>query len=128
MVKELAIRRPPASFPKRPRASTPLALNKAFLDHFVSAHLAGTCTATILLPFSHTPVLLASQGKRTLAHTAPASGLGPNMTPNSIWKTVNKTAPDLILNLLFPLVAYASHPPWLKTADGIVPDKLDKPS
>jgi len=37
-------------------------------------------------------------------------------------------APHIILELLAPLVAYGSHPLTLKRADGIVLDKLGKPS
>jgi len=50
------------------------------------------------------------------------------MTPNSVWKRVNRVAPHLIHDLLAPLVAYGSHPLTLKKADGIGLDKPGKPS
>jgi len=42
------------------------------------------------------------------------------MTPNSVWKNINKAVPDLIISFLSPLVSHGCHPPSLKRADGIV--------
>jgi len=50
------------------------------------------------------------------------------MTPNSVWKRINKVALDLIVNLLSPLLSYDYHPPSLTKADGVVLDKAGKPS
>jgi len=50
------------------------------------------------------------------------------MTPNSVWKRVHRVAPDIIHDLLAPLVTYWSHLLTLKRADGIILDKPRKPS
>ena len=48
--------------------------------------------------------------------------------PYSVWKRVNDTNPGLLLDLLAPLVALGYHPTTLKHANGVVHDKLGKPS
>jgi len=50
------------------------------------------------------------------------------MSPNSGWKRINKVAPNLILDLLAPLLSYGFHLLSLKKADGIGLDKPGKPS
>jgi len=70
----------------------------------------------------------ASDIERALARSSPSSAPGPDRTPNSVSKCINKAVPDLMISLLSPLVSHGFHPPSLKRADGIVLDKPCKPS
>ena len=60
--------------------------------------------------------------------SAPSSAPSPDMTPNSVWKRIQRVAPHLIHDLLAQLVAHGFNPPALKMADGIVLDKPGNPS
>ena len=128
MAKRFAIGRPPPPrFPELPGASSPLELNKALLDYFfLGAQLAPM--ASILLPCQECPELAASEIERALTRSSPSLAPSPDTVPNLVWKKINKTAPQLILSLLSPLVSYGFHPPSLKRADRIVLDKPGKPS
>jgi len=119
--------RPPTRFAVLPGATTPLELNKALLDHFFPGEPTRPFDS-ILLPFRDCPALAVDEVGRALAKSSPSSAPGPDMTPNSVWKRIDRVAPHLILDLLSPLVAYGFHPPALKLADGIVLDKPGKPS
>ena len=125
--KKFAVGRPPPRFPELPGATTPPQLNKALLDHFFPGDPVSTPNS-ILLPFTDCPALAADEIGRALARSSPSSAPGPDMTPNSVWKKVQRVAPHLIQDLLAPLVAHGFHPPTLKMADGIVLDKPGKPS
>ena len=48
--------------------------------------------------------------------------------PYSVWKKVNATNPNLLLDLLAPLVTFGHHPTTLKHANGVVLDKPGKQS
>lgn len=122
-----AIGRPPPRFPEHPRASTLLELNKSLLDHFFPAALM-VAPSSILLPSRECPELVTSEIESALACSSPSSAPGPDVIPNSVWKTINRTAPPLILKLLSPLISYGFHPPSLKKADSIVLDRPGKPS
>jgi len=125
--KKFAIGRPPPCLPELPKASTPLELNKALLDHFFpGAPLAPT--TSILLPFKDCRELVSSEVERALAHSSTSSASGPDSIPNSVWKKINKTSLHLTLKLLSPLVSYGFHPQSLKRADGIVLDQPGKPT
>ena len=125
--KKFAVGRPPPRFPEPPGATTPPELNKALLDHFFPGDPVSTPNS-ILLPFTDCPALAAEEITRALARSSPSSALGPDMTPNSVWKRVHKVAPHLIQDLLSPLVAHGFHPSALKRSDGVVLDKPGKPS
>ena len=125
--KEICHRQPPPRFPELPRASTPLELNTALLHYFFPGSLV-EAPHTILLAFKEVLALEASEIDRALARWSPSSAPGPDKTPNSVWKCINKVAPALILNLLAPLLSYGYNPHSLKRADGIVLDKPGKPS
>jgi len=125
--KRFAIGRPPPRFPELPGAATPLELNKALLNHFFPGEPARTVDS-ILLPFRDCPPLTAEEVGRALARSSPSSAPGPDKTPNSVWKRINRVAPHLIHDLLAPLVTHGFPPPALKKADGIVLDKPGKPS
>ena len=125
--KEVCNRPSPPRFPELPGASTPLDLNKALLQHFFPGCPTDT-PPTILLSFKDTPKHLASEVERALACSSASSAPGPDMTPNSVWKRVNKVTAQWVLELLAPLVSYGFHPLSLKKAEGIVLDKLGKPS
>jgi len=125
--KRFAVGRPPPRFPELPGATTLMELNKALLNHFFPGEHARHFDS-ILLPFRDCPALAADEIGRALARLSPLSAPGPDMTPNSVWKRINRVAPHLIQDLLAPLVAHGFHPPALKMADGIVLDKPGKPS
>jgi len=125
--KRLAVGRPPARFPELPGTSTPPELNRALLDHFFPGEPARFLD-TIILPFRDCLPLSLDEVGRALARSFPALAPGPDMTPNSVWKRVNRVAPHVIHDLLAPLVTYGSHPLTLKRADSIVLDKPGKPS
>ena len=126
-MKRFAIGRPPSRFPELPGAETPEELNKALLNHFFPGDPPGT-TDTILLPFVDCPMLEADEISRALARSSPSLAPGPDMTPNSVWKRIERVVPHIIRDLLAPLMAYESHPITLKKADCIVLDKPGKPS
>jgi len=124
---KFAIGHPPPRFAELPGAKTRLELNSALLNHFFPGSPADD-PHTFLLPYRDAMTLDASQIERALARSSHSSAPGPDMTPNSVWKRINKAVPDLIINLLSPLVSHGFHPPSLKKADGIVLDKPGKPS
>ena len=119
--------RPPPRFPELPGAATPLELNEALLNHFFPGEPARTVDS-ILLPFRDCPALTAEEVSSALACSSSSSVPGPDKTPNSVWKRINRVAPHLIYDLLAPLVTHGFHPHALKKADGIVLDKPGKPS
>jgi len=125
--KKFAIGCPPPRFPELPGATTPLELNEALLDQFFPGEPARNFDS-ILLPFRDCPALAADEVSRALARSSPSSAPGPDMTPNSVWKRINRVAPHLVQDLLAPLIAHGFHPTTLKAADGIVLDKPGKPS
>jgi len=125
--KKFAVGRPPPRFPELPGATTPLELNKALLNHIFPGEPARPFDS-ILLPFRDCTALTVDEISRALAQSSPSSAPGPDMTPNSVWKSIQWVAPHLIQDLLAPLVAHGFHPPALEMADGIVLDKPGKPS
>jgi len=125
--KRFAVGRPPPRFPELPGATSPVELNEALLNHFFPVEPTRPFDC-ILLPFRDCPALAADEISRALARSSPSSAPGPDLTPNSVWKRINRVAPHLIQDLLAPLVAHGFHPPALRMADGIVLDKPGKPS
>jgi len=73
-------------------------------------------------------VLEPSEIERGLDHSSPSSAPGPDMTPNSVGKRINRVVPSHILNLLTPVMSHGFHPPSVKKADGIVLDQPGRPS
>ena len=63
-----------------------------------------------------------------LSKSSPSSAPGPDRVPYSVWKRVNTVNPDLLLDLLAPLVAFRYHPTTLKHANRVVLDKPGKPT
>jgi len=63
-----------------------------------------------------------------LSKRSPSSAPSPDGIPYSVWKKVNLINPSIILELLSPLVDLGYHPPSLKSANGVVPDKSRKAS
>lgn len=124
---KFALGRSPPRFPELPWVSTPLELNTARIDHFFPGSSVDD-TLTILLPYRDTMVWEVSEIERALAHSLPLSAPGPDMSPNSVCKRSNTMAPNLILDLLAPLVFHCFHSLSLKKAEGIVLDKRRKPA
>jgi len=124
--KRLAVGSPPPGFPELLGASTPPELNRALLDDFCPAERASFLD-TILLPFRACLPLSPDEVGRALARSSLTSAPGPDMTPNSVWKSMHRVAPHLIHDLLAPLATYGSHPLTLKRSDGIMLDKPGNP-
>jgi len=103
----------------------PLELNKALLNHLFLGKPARSFD-TMLLPFKNCPALATHEVGRALARSSPSSAPGPDMTPNSVWKRIERVAPHLMHDFIAPLVVHGFHPPSLKRADGIVLDKPGK--
>jgi len=78
----------------------------------------------IILLYNDAMVLEASEIERGLDHSSPSSAPGPDMTPNSVGKRIDRVVPSHILNRLTPLMSHGFHPPSVKKAGGIV---LDQP-
>jgi len=76
---------------------------------------------------SATP-LTKQEIKLALSRSSPSSAPGPDGIPYTVWKWVNFINPEILLELLSPLVAFGYHPPSLKTANGVVLDKPGKAS
>ena len=89
------------------KASGPVAINKALLDHFFP-------------PKDPLP----TRGHLQRNPSAP----GPDWVPYSFWKKVNLVNPTIILEVLSPLLGFGYHPPSLKTANGVVLDNPGKAS
>jgi len=123
----LAIGRPPPHFQELPEVSTRLELDTVLLDHFFPRSPLDE-PHTILLTLREAIELEPSEIERALAHSSHSWAPGPDKTPNSVWKRINKVAPSLILNLVTPVVSHSLHPTTLKRANGIVLDKPGKPS
>ena len=123
--KKFAVGRPPPRFPELPGASAPPEPNKVLLDYIFPGELARGFD-TILLPYSSCPELTANKVAIALARSSLWLASGPDMTPNSVWKRINRVASHLIHHLVAPLVAYGSHAVTLKRADHIVLDQPGK--
>jgi len=103
--KKCAVGRPPPRFPELPGATSPVELNEALLNHLFPGEPARPFDC-ILLPFRDCPALAADEVSRAPARSSPSSAPGPDLTPNSVWKRINRVAPHLIQHLLAPLVAH----------------------
>lgn len=116
---KFVIGHPPSYIPALAGSSTPYKLNSALLNHFFLGQPLPP-KETIHLPFINPSELSESEISRALARSLPSSAPGPDETPNFVWKAINHTAPNIIRELLRPLVSAGFHPPSLKMADGIV--------
>ena len=125
--KQLVAPRKIPRFPSLPDASGPVAINKALLDHFFPHKNPLPSRGRLTGKLSAAP-LKSEEIKLALSKSSPSSAPGPDGIPYSVWKKVNLINPTIILELLWPLVAFGYHPPSLITAHGVVLDKPGKAS
>ena len=112
-------------FPDLPEASSPAEINKALLDHFFPPKPELPARGRLRRHHSAVP-LTKEEIAAALSKSSPSSAPGPDGVPYSVWKKVNTLNPDLLLDLLAPLVAFGYHPTTLKHANGVVLDKPGK--
>ena len=112
-------------FPNLPGASSPAEINKALLDHFFPPKPELPTRGRLHRHPSADP-LTKEEIAAALSKSSPSSAPGPDGVPYSVWKKVNSLNPDLLLDLLAPLVAFGYHPTTLKHANGVVLDKPGK--
>ena len=53
---------------------------------------------------------------------------GPDTISYDVWKKIHRSCPDLLTNLIGPLLQYGHHSSSLKKANGVVLDKPGKAS
>ena len=114
-------------FPELPGANSPVEINKALLNHFFPPK-PGLPLRGRLHRNPSAVSLTKEEIAAALAKSSPSSAPGPDGVPYSVWKKVNTIDPNLLLDLLTPLVAFGYHPTTLKHANGVVLDKSSKPS
>ena len=114
-------------FPTLPGADTPTSINDALLQHFFLPKPPPP-TGGRLSPHANATPLSLDEVKQALSKSSPSSAPGPDGIPYRVWKRVNAIKPDILLDLLSPLVTFGYHPPCLKHSNGLVLDKPCKPS
>ena len=114
-------------FPDLPGADSPVEINEALLHHFFPPKPELPPRGRLHRNPS-APPLTKEKIAAALAKSSPSSALGPDGVPYSVWKKVNNINPNLLLDLLAPLVSFGDHPTSLKHANGVVLDQPGKPS
>ena len=99
-------------FPDLPGANSLVEINKALLDHFFPPKPELPTRGRLHRHPSAVP-LSKEEIAAALAKSSPSSAPGPDGVPYSVWKRVNATNPNLLLDLLAPLVAFGYHPTTL---------------
>ena len=125
--KKFVTPRKTSRFPNLPEANSPGEINKALLDHFFPPKPELPTRGRLHRHASADP-LTKEEITAALAKSSPSSAPGPDGVPYSVWKKVNTINPNLLLDLLAPLVTFGYHPASLKHANGVVLDKPGKPS
>ena len=114
-------------FPELLRANSPVEINKALLNHFFLPKPELPPRSRLHRNPSAIP-LTKEEIPATLAKSFPLSAPGPAGVPYSVWKKMNIVNPNLLLDLLAPVVTLRYHLTSLKHANGVVLDKPGKPS
>jgi len=125
--KRFAYGRAKPRFPSLPGAETPLQRNNVFLDHFFPPKEPFSPPPR-LRPHNSVPPLAAQEVAVALSKCSLSSPLGPNGIPYSTWKQVNRSNPEIRLQLLAPLILLGYHTASLKSSNGVVQDKPEKAS
>jgi len=125
--KEVRLRSCPPRFPSLPWADTPQQMNEALLSHFFPRKAAFSPPPRPR-PQSSAPSLTKEEIAHALSKCSSSSAPGPDGIPYSTWKRVNAIHPSILFQILSPLVSLGYHPVSLKGANGVVLDKLGKPS
>jgi len=102
-------------------------MNNVLLDHFFPPKEPFSPPPR-LRPNRSAPPLTTDEIATALSKCSPTSAPGPDGIPYSTWKQVNKINPSILLHILAPLVLIGYHPASLKGSNGVVLDKLGKPS
>lgn len=114
-------------FPSLPEADSPTTINQVLLDHFFPPRPAPPKRGRLVPHHSHER-LTKAEIAQSPSKSSPSSASGPDEVPYLVWKKVNHYNVEILLALLAPLVEVGYHPPSLKQANGVVLDKLGKPS
>ena len=114
-------------FPELHGANSPVEINESLLNHFFPPKPELPPRSRLHHNPSAVP-LTKEEIAAALAKSYPSSAPGPDGVPYSVWKKVNAIHPDLLLDLLSPLVSFRYHPTSLKHANGVVLDKPGKAS
>src|SRR6266699_3807177 len=85
--------------------------------------------ARLVSPSPHDDAVDITQDEVSTALKASSnsSAPGPDSIPYGIWKTIHRKFPDIIPALLSPLFKFGYHPLILKSANGVVLPKPNKP-
>ena len=97
------------------------------ISHFFPTTEEPTTNA-IYPVFDACPTVIKEEVSWVLVKSSPSSAPGPDTIPYSVRKRLHKLHPDILLNLVDPLVQMGYHPAALKRAEGVVLDKPGKPS
>ena len=124
--KKFVAPRKTSRFPELPEANSPVEINEALLNHFFPPKPKLPPRGRLHRNHSAVP-LTKEEIADALAKSSLSSAPGPDGVPYSVWKKVNTVNPNLLLDLLVPLVAFGYHPTTLKHANGVVLDKPGKP-
>jgi len=125
--KRFAYGRAQPRFPSLPGAETPLQMNSVLQDHFFPRKEPFSPPPR-LRPHRSAPPVTADEIAAALSKCSSTSAPGPDGIPYSTWKQVNKINPSILLQILAPLVLLGYHPASLKSSNGVVLDKPEKPS
>jgi len=126
-VKKIAAGSPAPRFPNLPDASSSREMNQALLDHCFPPHPCAPLPS-ILLPFGDCPELTKEDVSLSLLKCSPFSAPGPDSILYSVWKSVHRVSPGVLVSLLTPLLCFGHHPSSLKKVNGVVLDKPGKQS
>jgi len=102
-------------------------MNQALLDLCFPPRRSASLRS-MLLPYGDSPQLTKEDISLTLLKCSPSSAPGPDSIPYSVWKSVHRLSPGILVSLLAPLLRFGHHPSSLKKANGVVVDKPGKMS
>jgi len=136
--KKFAYGRAPPRFPSLPLAEALQQMNDVLLDHFFPPKGLFTPPPRFRLD-KKAPPLTNDEVATALSKCSLTSAPGPDGSPYSTWKQINRENPSILLQILSPLVSLGCHPAFLlvslgchpaslKGSNGILLDKSGKPS
>ena len=113
--------------PTLPDATISTPINDALLNHFFPPQPSRPLPS-ILHPFADWTALTGNEISAALDKCSPFSGPVPATIPYTLWKSLDRIAPDIIISLLGLFLLFSHYPFLMKMANGVVRDKLGKPS
>ncbi|KAH0611643.1 uncharacterized protein H6S33_010908 [Morchella sextelata] len=111
--------------PTLPNSPTPTLLNNNLINAFFPPRPEGPSPSPIHFP--NTPLITPNEVQTALGPTSNLSAPGPDTIPYSVWKGIHRANPRIIPALLNPLIQHGYHPLSLKTANGVILAKPNKP-